>query len=69
MMPLELKKIRKSLGFTIKGFAKFIGKDKSTIWRWEAGKVKVPPLIDRFMENMWRNKGLFSINADEFNKR
>jgi DNA-binding transcriptional regulator YiaG len=67
MTPQELKAIRSSLGFTIRGFGKFIGKDKSTVFRWESGKVKIPLLIDRFMENLSRNKGLFSIDAEEFN--
>lgn len=40
MTPKRIAALRKRLGMTGAEFAEYLGIDRITVWRWEAGKAK-----------------------------
>jgi transcriptional regulator with XRE-family HTH domain len=54
---LEFRAKRKELGISVKDFAEFIGKEKTTVYKWEKGLVPLPKyaeiLLDSFCDKDW----------------
>ena len=54
---VEFRAKRKELGISIKDFAEFIGKEKTTIYKWEKGLVPLPKyaviLLESLCEKVW----------------
>ena len=42
MTPKQLEAARLELGFTITGFAKFLGVDRRSYQRWHKGEARIP---------------------------
>jgi DNA-binding transcriptional regulator YdaS (Cro superfamily) len=46
VMSSPLTVYRKTKGQTVDAFAELLGVDRTTVWRWETGKVPVERLAD-----------------------
>jgi len=49
----ELKRRREALGLSLAVLAEKLGvKDRGTIYRWEHGKRRIPPMLDRALQTI-----------------
>jgi len=50
MKPAEARRCRQRLGLTLVELGARLGVHHMTIWRWEAGKVRIPPPCAQLLE-------------------
>lgn len=50
MSPADLKARRIALGYSVRGFAKYLGVNPSTITRWENGSRRIPHWIEKVLK-------------------
>jgi len=49
----DLRRRRESLGLSLAGLAEKLGiKGRGTIYRWEHGKRRIPPMLDRALQTI-----------------
>ncbi len=56
MKPEEIKKFRKSRGWTQKKLAEELGVIQQAVSKWESGKRPVPLYIEKLMKCLMENK-------------
>ena len=62
MSELDIKKIRKDLGKTQKGFAEMLGVSERAVQSWESGKRKISKSTYMLIQNLIENKDQSNLN-------
>ena len=52
MTPLELTTTRTAMGLSQVDLAKALGVSRQIVWRWEQGKVPVPPWLHLALQGL-----------------
>jgi transcriptional regulator with XRE-family HTH domain len=57
MKPKELTARREQAGLTMKQLADALGVNNATVWRWEAGKTRIPRIVELALDKILRERG------------